>query len=300
MRRREGLAGLLRQCANQNLRPPQARFGTPCLWGSLLSVIRRSHEHLKTHQTFGFGAGLKLGSMIRVAASLASFLAVCALTSFFSLAVSAQQTRPVVVQPGAPGQPTKVLPPSTRASLPHGSPKDVEFMQGMIMHHAQAVEMTALIEGRTKNNNIQLMGTRISRSQADEMLMVKRWLEQRGEQTSHSSAMPGETHSGHQDPSNVGTHNKTSETGIHNGHLMPGMLSAGQMRALERSKGAEFDKLFLQGMIQHHNGALIMVKDLLGTAGAAQDAELFIFATDVDSGQRAEISSMQTLLSQLP
>jgi len=168
------------------------------------------------------------------------------------------------------------------------------------MHHAQAVEMTALIEGRTKNTNIHLMGTRISRSQADEMLFMKRWLEQRGEPTSHSLTMPAETHSGHHDPPNVGTQNKAPEGGIHNEHLMPGMLRAEQMRALERSKGTEFDRLFLEGMIQHHNGALIMVKDLFDTAGAGQDAELFTFATDIDSGQRAEIKSMQTILAKRP
>ena len=78
--------------------------------------------------------------------------------------------------------------------------------------------------------------------------------------------------------------------------LMPGMLTAKQMEALKKAKGAEFDRLFLTGMIQHHNGALIMVKDLFDTAGAGQDAELFNFATDVDSGQRAEIRIMQTML----
>ncbi len=78
--------------------------------------------------------------------------------------------------------------------------------------------------------------------------------------------------------------------------LMPGMLTPEQMEALRNAKGAEFDKLFLTGMIQHHNGALIMVKDLFDTAGAGQDAELFNFATDVDSGQRAEIRIMQSML----
>ena len=78
--------------------------------------------------------------------------------------------------------------------------------------------------------------------------------------------------------------------------LMPGMLTAKQMEALKKAKGEEFDRLFLTGMIQHHSGALIMVKDLFDTAGAGQDAELFNFATDVDSGQRAEIRIMQTML----
>jgi uncharacterized protein (DUF305 family) len=82
--------------------------------------------------------------------------------------------------------------------------------------------------------------------------------------------------------------------------LMPGMLTEKQMAALKKAKGKEFDRLFLTGMIQHHNGALIMVKDLFDTAGAGQDAELFNFASDVDSGQRAEIKIMKTMLGQKP
>jgi len=82
--------------------------------------------------------------------------------------------------------------------------------------------------------------------------------------------------------------------------LMPGMLTPKQMEALRKAKGAEFDQLFLTGMIQHHNGALIMVKDLFDTAGAGQDAELFNFTTDIDSGQRAEIRIMQNMLGAKP
>src|SRR5260370_42223652 len=91
------------------------------------------------------------------------------------------QGTPVVVQPGAPGQPTRKLPPSTRATLPPSSAKDVEFMQGMIMHHAQAVEMTALIEASTQNQELRLLGARISHSQSEEIRFMKRWLEARGE-----------------------------------------------------------------------------------------------------------------------
>jgi uncharacterized protein (DUF305 family) len=82
--------------------------------------------------------------------------------------------------------------------------------------------------------------------------------------------------------------------------LMPGMLTPKQMDALRKAKGEKFDELFLKRMIQHHNGALSMVKDLFDSAGAGQDAELFNFATDVDSGQRAEIKVMQTMLDQKP
>jgi uncharacterized protein (DUF305 family) len=160
-------------------------------------------------------------------------------------------------------------------------------MQGMIMHHAQAVEMTALIESHTENKALHLLGARISKSQSDEIKFMKRWLEARGEPVSppmpgmQSMDMPGHDISSHH-------------------MLMPGMLTTKQMDALRKARGAEFDHLFLTGMIQHHNGALIMVKDLFETAGAGQDAELFNFATDVDSGQRAEIRIMQTMLSEKP
>jgi uncharacterized protein (DUF305 family) len=207
------------------------------------------------------------------------------LACLLSLSVSAQQTgrrTPVVVQPGAPGQPTKILPSSTRAKLPPHSPADVQFMQDMIMHHAQAVEMTALIDSHTENKDLRSLGARISRSQSDEMDFMKRWLASRGEATSRPMQhMPGMDMSSHE-------------------MLMPGMLTRKQMNALKKAKNEEFDHLFLSGMIQHHNGALTMVKDLFGSAGAGQDAELFNFATEVDSGQRAEIKIMQIMLGDKP
>ena len=198
----------------------------------------------------------------------------------------AQQTdpaKPVVVQPGAPGTPSRTLPPSTRATLPPRSQADVEFMQGMIMHHEQAVEMTALIASHTENKELRLLGARISSSQSDEIRFMKRWLAARGEALSVvMPGMPGMDMAGEPMP------------------LMPGMLTPAQMEALRKAKGAEFDRLFLTGMIQHHGGALTMAKDLFDTAGAGQDAELFNFATDVDSGQRAEIRIMQTMLEKKP
>lgn len=221
---------------------------------------------------------------MRVLAWQGGVVAGSTLAGLFSLPVYAQQTEsptPVVVQPGAPGQPTRTLPASTRATLPPRSPADVRFMQGMIMHHAQAVEMTALIESHTINKNLRSLGARISSSQSDEIKFMKRWLEARGEPISMMPEMPGMDMSSHS-------------------MLMPGMLTAEQMEALKRAKGAEFDRLFLTGMIQHHGGALIMVKDLFDTAGAGQDAELFNFATDVDSGQRAEIRIMQSMLEEKP
>jgi uncharacterized protein (DUF305 family) len=200
-----------------------------------------------------------------------------------SLRVCAQQPAsetPVVVQPGAPGKPTRVLPPTTRGTLPPTSPADVQFMQGMIIHHAQAVEMTALIESHTENKDLRSLGERISRSQSDEIKFMKRWLASRGQPTSQA------IHEMH--------HSNMSH------ELMPGMLSSEQMEALGKAKGEKFDYLFLKGMIQHHGGALTMVKDLFDAAGAGQDAELFNFATDVDSGQRAEIRVMQNMLERKP
>lgn len=233
----------------------------------------------------------ELKSLFRGLAGRTGIAFAVAVTAFLASPVSAQQTESkestVIVQPGAPGQPTKVLPATTRAVLPPRSMKDVEFMQGMIHHHSQAVEMTALIEERTENKKIRLLGARISQSQTDEMNFMKRWLEVRNEPTTH------------QMPEMPDMKNSDASESEHK-MLMPGMLTPKQMDALKNAKGAEFDKLFLEGMIQHHNGALTMVKELFGTAGAGQNAELFNFATDVDSGQRAEINIMQTLLREKP
>jgi uncharacterized protein (DUF305 family) len=225
-------------------------------------------------------------SACRTVLLLGVLLAVNAPTGF-SAAGRAQQTdsatAPVVVQPGAPGKPSKTLPASTKGTLLPPSRADVQFMQGMIMHHSQAVVMTAWIPSHTENKDLRLLGERISRSQSDEISFMRRWLAARGEAT--SMAMPG-----------MPDMDKSGQPMA----LMPGMLTPEQMEALRKAKGAEFDRLFLTGMIQHHNGALIMVKDLFDTAGAGQDADLFNFATDVDSGQRAEIRIMQSMLEKEP
>jgi uncharacterized protein (DUF305 family) len=154
-------------------------------------------------------------------------------------------------------------------------------MQGMIMHHQQAVDMIELIADRSANKDIQLIGTRIGKSQSDEMAFMRRWLESRGESTEMQMSAMHSHGAGHS-------------------MLMPGMLTEKQMHALKDARGTEFDRLFLTGMIQHHKGALTMVDDLFNSSGAGQDAELFNFATDVDSGQRAEIKSMETLLQKKP
>src|SRR6266851_1861219 len=195
-------------------------------------------------KSFYFEGQRKLQSVMRGGAWRRGLVAASTLACLFSLTVSAQQAEqqpadrgtPVVVQPGAPGQPTRTLPPSTKATLPPSSAKDVEFMQGMIMHHAQAVEMTALIESSTQNKELRLLGSRISHSQSEEIKFMKRWLQARGEPTElpmpkmSGMDMPGMDMSKHE-------------------MLMPGMLTAKQMEALRNAKGAEFDQLFLTGMI---------------------------------------------------
>jgi uncharacterized protein (DUF305 family) len=216
----------------------------------------------------------------RSAVVCATWLASLCVTVSVPLLAGAQENSPapVVVQPGAPGKPTKTLSPSTRPALPPRSQADVEFMQGMIMHHSQAIEMTDLISSHTENKELRTLGARISRSQADEIKFMRRWLTVRGEATAMAAPkMPGMDM-----PAPMA--------------LMPGMLTPEQMDALRKAQGAEFDQLFLTGMIQHHNGALKMVKDLFDTAGAGQEADLFDFATDADNTQRAEIRIMQAML----
>lgn len=215
--------------------------------------------------------------------SIAMFLAivlVCAEAMSLELRAQQETCGATVVQPGAPGQPSRTLAGNTHAALPPISTADVEFMQGMIMHHSQAVEMTALIRSHTDNKQVRGLGAKISSSQADEIRMMQRWLGARGQAT--SMEMPGMDISG-----------KAMA-------LMPGMLTPEQMDALRKARGKEFDRLFLSGMIQHHGGALVMVKDLFSSPGAGQDAEIFNFATDVDNSQRAEIKIMQKMLEELP
>lgn len=243
-------------------------------------------KSLRHTPSFYVRSAWEIRVVLSVVACLCALAAASTLAGLFSFRVRAQETapsKPVVVQPGAPGKPTRTLPPTTRATLPPASPADVEFMQGMIMHHAQAVEMTALIVSHTENKNLRSLGARISRSQSDEIRFMKRWLGSRG----HPISLP--------------MHNMTHMNMSHDVMgLMPGMLTPAQMEALRKARGQEFDHLFLTGMIQHHGGALTMVKDLFDNAGAGQDAELFNFATDVDSGQRAEIRIMQRMLEKEP
>ena len=217
------------------------------------------------------------------------YTAVLLLSVATASAQAATQSAPIV-QPGAPGQSGKVLTPETAAAPPRTvAPADISFMQGMIMHHSQAVEMTDLLRTRSRNQDLQALGKRISISQTDEIKSMKQWLEDRGLPVSmehaHMDHMGDMKNMAHMD------HMKMDSM-----PLMPGMLTPQQMKALEKAKGPSFDHLFLTGMIQHHTGALVMVQDLFDTPGAGQDAVLFDFATDVDNTQRAEIEIMRRML----
>jgi len=193
-----------------------------------------------------------------------------------------------IVQPGAPGHDGKALSPeSVRVTLRAPTREDTDFMQGMIHHHSQAVEMTDLMRTRTRNKDLLALGKRISISQTDEIKFMRQWLEERGQAVpmdhAHMQHMAGMNMQGmnHMDMGSM--------------PLMPG--TPAQMQALAKASGKTFDHLFLTGMIQHHNGALIMVKDLFDSPGAGQDGILFDFATDIDNTQRAEIEIMKGMLN---
>jgi uncharacterized protein (DUF305 family) len=198
-------------------------------------------------------------------------------------------TNPPIIQPGAPGQTSRTLTPAT-AAAPRRTPAeaDISFMQGMIMHHSQAVEMTDLMRTRTHNKTLLALGQRISISQSDEIGYMKQWLGDRGKPVSMSMAM---------DMKGMGDmKGMKHDMDMSSMAPMPGMLTPQQMKALAKATGPSFDRLFLTGMIQHHTGALVMVEDLFDTPGAGQDNVLFDFATDIDNTQRAEIRIMQGML----
>ncbi len=200
-----------------------------------------------------------------------------------------QQTKPasgppVIVQPGAPGQPSKKLSAATATARTRPRPPvqaDVDFMQGMIMHHSQAVEMVALLRTRGKSPALQAFGERISH------------LADRRDRL-HEAVAEGPRQAGHHGWTTcLIWRDMKGMDHMDAMPMMPGMLTPEQMATLAKARGAEFDHLFLTGMIQHHGGALTMVDDLFNTPGAGQDPVLFDFATDIENTQSAEIKIMQ-------
>ena len=182
-----------------------------------------------------------------------------------------------IIQPGAPGDASRVLDPRDAALAPGPgvTAADVRFMSRMIPHHAQALEMTALAAERASSATVRGMALRMQISQRDEIAMIEQWLRAR-------------------DAPTAGSH----EHGQMNGS-MPGMLTPEQMRGLAGARGSEFDRLFLELMIQHHEGAITMVEELFGSSGAGQVSEVYQFASEVESDQRMEIDRMQLLLEEV-
>ncbi|MEX2497136.1 MAG: DUF305 domain-containing protein [Woeseia sp.] len=181
-----------------------------------------------------------------------------------------------IVQPGAPGESSRTLSSEEAVKIANTSysPADARFMQDMIPHHHQAMQMAALVPDRTNRPELIDLAGRISASQGDEIAFMKNWLRERGERVPEPSA----------------------HEAMHTGHVMAGMATAEQMAELARSNGAEFDQLFLELMIAHHEGAVRMVEDLLEQPGSAYDTVLFEFTTEVTNDQTSEIERMNALL----
>lgn len=189
-------------------------------------------------------------------------------------AVSGQGPQRVSADTPAPA----VTPATADTTRPRVNIADVKFMQGMIAHHVQAVVMSALVSSRTGRNDLRLLAQRIDVSQKDEIKLMQRWLRARHQEVPDSDAPHAYYDAEH-------------------GMLMPGMLTSAEMDTLSNSSGTTFERLFLQGMMKHHEGALTMVKQLFATNGGGQDTEIFRYANDVDADQRAEIARMQKLLA---
>ena len=199
--------------------------------------------------------------------------------TFLSLGAAAGRAQqPPIVQPGAPGEPSRSISAAEASDLAaiRYSEADVRFMQGMIPHHAQALEMTALLETRTTSDAMRQMAQRIELSQEDEIEMMQEWLRERGQTVTATDA--------HHAPGWM---------------PMPGMLTPEEMDQLEAAEGVAFDRLFLELMIKHHRGALTMVENLLDQRGTAQDSQLFAFTSDVEADQSMEIDRMDAMLAQL-
>ena len=190
----------------------------------------------------------------------------------------ATQAQPPIVQPGAPGEPSRVIAAAEASDLAgiRFTEGDARFMQGMISHHAQALEMTELLEARTESDAMRQTARRIELSQEDEIEMMQDWLRDRGQEVTAIDA--------HHAPGAM---------------RMPGMLTDEEMESLAAADGVAFDRLFLEGMIKHHRGALTMVENLLDQRGAAQDSQLFAFTSDITADQTAEINRMDAMLAEL-
>ncbi|MBM62989.1 MAG: DUF305 domain-containing protein [Acidobacteria bacterium] len=196
---------------------------------------------------------------------------------FLGVGSTTSQAQPPIVQPGAPGEPSRQISAAEASDLAgiQFTEADVQFMQGMIAHHAQALEMTQLLSTRTARDTMRRLAQRIELSQEDEIAMMQDWLQTRGQTVPEPDAHHGA------------------------GVSMPGMLSQEEMQNLQAMQATEFDLLFLELMIKHHRGALTMVDNLLSQRGTAQDSQLFAFTSDITADQSMEIDRMDVMLAEL-
>ena len=173
--------------------------------------------------------------------------------------------------------------PKARPDLVRGpyNDADVAFMQGMIPHHAQAVVMAKMATTHGARADVRILCERILVAQSDEITLMRNWLRDRGQVVPAADA----------------THHKHTMNGVAHDMLMPGMLTPAEMAALDKARGPEWDRLFLAGMIKHHEGALSMVDELFEAYGALQDDDMFKFASDVYADQTTEIDFMQKMLN---
>jgi len=163
------------------------------------------------------------------------------------------------------------------------TPADVHFMSGMISHHAQAIKMAGWAPSHGAGPSVRILADRIINAQQDDIVLMQQWLRDRRQ------PVP--------EPSPAGM--KMVMNGVEHEMLMPGMLTDAKMEELDQARGTEFDRLFLTFMIQHHRGAIDMVKDLFGSYGAGQDETVFKFASDVNVDQSTEIARMEKMLAAL-
>ena len=207
---------------------------------------------------------------------LAAFAAAC------GGARAPARTSPQAATPTTGSSPAVAKARADSARYPY-TEADIHFMSGMIAHHAQAIVMAGWAPSHDAGSSIRILAERIINAQQDEIVTMQRWLADRNQ------PIP--------EPSPTGM--KMRMNGTEHEMLMPGMLTPAQMKQLEEARGTEFDRLFLTFMIQHHRGAIEMVKQLFSTYGAGQDELVFKFASDVNVDQATEIARMERMLAAL-
>ncbi|MCC5855180.1 MAG: DUF305 domain-containing protein [Idiomarina sp.] len=204
-----------------------------------------------------------------------------------------------IVQPGAPGQASRQISAEEAIKLAgvRYSAADVQFMRDMIPHHQQALDMTVLLADRTSSNEMMELAARIERTQKDEIEFMKQWLSERGEDVPDTDWRQHMDHGDHGHHGHHGHEGHEGHAGHQAHHMMEGMATPEQMEELEASTGPDFDRMFLQLMIKHHEGALVMVRDLLRQQGSAQEPDLLEFVNDINNDQKTEIERMLVMLA---